>query len=319
MMDLDLTLVTPTRRYRGLQILLDSLERQGMEPGRWEAIIVDDIPEPDKWGTRHDYIEKRGKGMNISHIRSDVGPFWRSNRLIAHARNAALVRARGKLVVFVDDYSGFGADFLEEHWDTQDETPWYSLGPVHAVPWTDPPPNDLSTLGEVVVTEAEYYAKGGGDPNEPPKWKHGAQDHRAQMFGEQRGCPPGWLFCSNASVPLKELVECNGQWMLADCTSEEDVLMGLMLDKKGVKFWFKDYPEISVWHMQHGKPEIQPPHIFSEEVLQKVPPGMFGTKNEGSWALREYMDREKLERFNEEPECGGWSLEEERKKWDEKR
>jgi len=313
--DLGVTLITPTRRYGGLDILMNALEAQVLPPDEWECIIIDDVPEPDEWKRRDEYIESGGGGMNITHVRCDVGPYWRSNRLIAHARNAGLVRARGRLVVFVDDYSWFPPEFLEEHLDTYEETPWCSLGPVHAVPWTSPAPRDLSTLGEIVVDPSEFYSRGGGDPNEAPKWRHGAQDHRSQMFGEQRNCPPGWFFSSNGSAPLEKIVECNGQWMLADCTSEEDVMLGLMLDKKGVKFWFRTHPEISVWHMQHGIPEIQPPRMFSEADLQKVTPEMFGTRNEGSWALMEYMEREGMQRFNQEPECKGWDLAKERERW----
>ena len=316
MIDLDVTIITPTRRYGGLNTLISSLEKQDMPRSRWEAIIVDDTPDP-VWLERHALIEKHRADMNMLHIRSDVGPYWRSNRLIAHARNAALVRARGELIIFVDDYSGFKEYFLEEHYDTYTETPWCSLGPVVAVPWTDPPPDDLSTLEPVTVDNRMFQEMSGG-PNDiirGMQWKEGAQDHRSQMYGEQRSCPPGWFFCSNASAPLEKIVECNGQWMLADCTSEEDVMLGLMLNDKGIKFWFKSYPDISVWHMQHGAPSIQPPQLYDEKDLFRVTAQMFNTEDEGSWGLREYMERVKMDRFNQEPECNGWSLAEEREKW----
>lgn len=60
-----------------------------------------------------------------------------------------------------------------------------------------------------------------------------------------------YFFTSNVSAPLKDIIKVNGFWEIADLTREEDILMGLALDKIGRKFYYADYEDIKVFRMEH--------------------------------------------------------------------
>ena len=302
MTKLDLSVIMPTKRYGPvIPILFSGLKNQTLEKESWEVIIIDDVPESrEKEAEAH--AEKHG--ITLQYVHPAKKPYWKSNRNIANARNHGLMLAKGSLIVFVDDYTWVPPRFLESHLDTYDVGGYCLIGAVTAVQWTDNPPEDFRTL-PVQDIDKRAILKGGIRPE-------GAIDSRTlQGYTEFRGCQGAWFYCSNASAPLDKIIEANGFWEIADCTSEEDLILGMMLQRLGCKFWFKSNPDVNACHMAHGKPEMNPKKIYPEEGCFRVIPDIFKTKNEGSWALLEVFNRNPNLRFNAEM---GFDLRKEREK-----
>jgi hypothetical protein len=113
----------------------------------------------------------------------------------------------------------------------------------------------------------------------------GAVDTRTlQGYREWKDCPAGWFYCSNTSAPLSKIIEVNGFDEEMDCTSEEDVDLGLRLARVGCRFWFKSNSDVNVYHMAHGLPELHPPLRYRPEECHVVTRGMYN-ELEGSHAI----------------------------------
>jgi len=292
----------PTRRFGSvLPILFNGLKNQSLEKDCWEVIVIDDVPE-SREAEAKGLAEKYG--VNLQYIHPAKKPSWKSNRNIANARNHGLIVAKGKLIVFYDDYTWVPPRYLESHLDTYEISGYCLIGAVTAVQWSDNPTEDFTRLPIQDIDKRAIQTQG--------IRPDGAIDSRTlQGYTELRDCQGSWFYCSNASAPLDKIVEANGFWELADCTSEEDLILGMMLQRLGCKFWFKSNPDVNTYHMAHGKPEINPPKLYPEHELFRVTPNLLNTKNEGSWALIEVFNRDKNLKFNTEI---GFNLRKEREK-----
>jgi glycosyltransferase involved in cell wall biosynthesis len=273
------SVIVPTRRYGSVyEILFNGLKNQTLKD--YELLIVDDVPE-DRSGLAEAYAKRHG--LNVKWMRSKPN-YWKSNRLIANARNTALIHAEGELVVFIDDYTWIPPRFLESHWKTWKEQGYCLIGSVTAVKYTPNPPEDLSTLpvhtyDERSKTAYTIHMIQEGHPTP------GALDTRLSLgYKEWKDCPPGWFYTCNASSPLAKIVEVNGFDEEFDCTSEEDVDLGLRLARVGCRFWFKSNPDVTAYHMEHGRPELIPPLRYKPEECHYVTKNMYN-ELEGSHAL----------------------------------
>jgi len=114
--------VATYRRPRGLERLLESLTRQKLRPGAsFELVVVDNDAEGSAAPVLDCFAE-----------RLPLRAFSEPRRNIAHARNLALERARGRWLAFVDDdeqaHEGWLAAYLSRIEAGEDADGW--LGPV---------------------------------------------------------------------------------------------------------------------------------------------------------------------------------------------
>jgi glycosyltransferase involved in cell wall biosynthesis len=278
-----ISVITPTRRYGPVyEILFSGLKRQTFKD--WELILVDDVPE-DRSRLAGELAER--SRLSLKWTRSKPNR-WKSNRLIANARNTGLIHAEGEVVVFIDDYTWVPPGFLEAHYKLWEREGYSLIGSVTAVKYTPNPPEDLSTLPVYTYDErtkkafkGDEYIKALQSGFPTP----GAIDTRRLLgYTEWRDCPPGWFYCSNTSAPLQKIIEVNGFDEEMDCTSEEDVDLGLRLARVGCRFWFKSDKDANNFHMTHGLPELNPPPRYKPEECHYVTKGMYN-ELEGSHAI----------------------------------
>lgn len=321
-----ISIIIPTiRSEKMVNFQLPSFAKQTFPKEKFEIIIVDDCNID-----RRSDIENFGKsnGLNIKWMRSKK-PYYRSNANIGCARNTGLIHAEGKLIVFIDDFSVVRHKYLEKVWDVYKQDKSFShIGPVISVEYQD---NHPENINELKIRHTDLRSTKG----KSAKIGH----HLKQCKGE-------WFFTSNASAPIKDLIEINGFWEMADLTREEDVLMGLALERRGRKLCFIDNPDMYVYHMAHddynvdSKIERKYKEITFKELgwedvningrlvmgyggsgrcglntnpdeIQRVTKDIFGTKNPGSWALVERFKKNNDLKFNTET---GFDLAKERKK-----
>ena len=335
---LKISVVLPTIRPRGLNITFSGLSKQTLPRDEFETVIIDDYPPRTQTAVLQS-AERYGI-KNVKWMRSKPS-HWRVNAPIACARNTGLIHAEGELIVFLDDYSWVKPQYLSNHWMVYSKFQSHSLiGPVISVTYSENPPEDLSKL--------EWRGDDTRKRLIPPDYGHGGA-YREKIYSEGRettwDCPAGWFFTSNASAPLEKIVEVNGFWEMADMTREEDVLMGLALERAGWKFVFLHGLETSAFHMDHGLPKLEipsrykpvtfedlgwekavvkghPHHVLGAgghgtcgldtkpNEIQLVTKDVFNTEHPGSWAL--------IQRFRETPDLIlneeiGFNLREERK------
>lgn len=317
-----ISIIIPTIRKGGLlEFQLKGFIGQILSKEDFEIIIVDDYI--DKNNNNDDNIEKeeysrkeivekygRDNNLNIKWMRSKK-PYWRSNANIANARNTGLIYAEGELIVFIDDYSWIKPDYLNRVWNIYKNNPIREMGYSHIGPLIS-----IDKTGSETRTEREIirYVSCYGIDNYPKQLVY--KEHRSGTGP----CIPGWFYTSNASVPLDLIIKLNGFWEIADLTREEDILMGLALDRIGWKFYFIDDPDIGVYHMVHDFPYsegvlgcIENYHNItyqsigcinglntSSDCIQLVTTDIFNTSCIGSLALIEYFNRNLNLIFNKE-------------------
>lgn len=317
-----ISVIIPTiRSEKMVDFQLPSFSKQNFPKEEFEIIIIDDCPI-----NRKDQIENFGNvnNLNIKWMRSKK-PYYRSNANIGCARNTGLIHAQGKLIVFIDDFSVVRHKYLESVWEIYKQDKSFShIGPVISVEYQDNPPENINEL-KIRHT----------DPRST-KGKNSKIGHHL------RKCKSDWFFTSNASAPIEDLAKINGFWEMADLTREEDVLMGLALERRERKLCFVDSPDISVYHMTHDtyKMERRYKEITFKDLgwedavikgrtivgygghgrnglntnpdeIQRITKNIFNTKNPGSWALIEHFKKNKHLKFNQEI---GFDLAEERRK-----
>lgn len=306
-----ISVIIPTiRSEKIIDFQLPSFAKQNFPKEEFEIIVVDDYPID-----RKDQIENFGRinGLNIRRVRSKK-PYYRSNANIGCARNSGLIHAQGELIVFIDDFSVVRHKYLESVWNVYKQDKSFShIGPVISIEYQDNPPDNINEL-KIRHT----------DPRST-KGKNSKIGHHL------RKCKSEWFYTSNASAPLKDLIDINGFWEMADLTREEDVLMGLALERIGRKLCFVDNMDIYVYHMTHDtyKMERKYKEITFKELgwedvvikgrtitgygghgrnglntspdeIQRVTKDIFGTKNPGSWGLIEVFKRNSNLVFNKE-------------------
>lgn len=333
-----ISVIIPTNRTgKLLDFQLPGFSRQTFPKEDFEVIIVDDSPDD-----RKEHVENFGKthGMNIKWMRTKK-PYYRTNAKIGCARNTGLIHAQGELVIFIDDYSFVRQNYLENVWNVYKQNIGASLvGPVISIEYADPPYpeniDDLKIRSEDRRARTISACYGKGDIVTKTCYK----EHRYEVSP----CPVNWFYTSNASAPLRELIKANGFWEMADLTREEDILLGLALDRIGWKFCFINAPEVSVYHMVHDYRELLTNKRFKEvsyeqlgwatveidgrmvegggnggrcglntnpDEIQLVTKDIFNTKYPGSWALIEQFNKNPDFKFNQET---GFNLAEERRK-----
>jgi len=339
-----ISVIIPTMRPLGLfEFQLPALANQEMPKRDWELVLIDDYPDSREKKVG-EFADEHG--MNVKWMRSKPS-YWRTNAPIGCARNTGLIHAEGKLCVFFDDFSWVKPKYLETMWRIYDSVKGHSLiGPVTAIEYPKTPyPKDMSTLeirhedDRIPVEKMVATGLPGGYATD---WRGDWREHRDLATP----APAGWFYTCNASAPLDKIIEVNGFWEIADLTREEDVLMGLALERVGWKFCFLNSPDATVYHACHDRPEhalqikrykkISYEQLGWEEgtiknghsVLGMIGPGkcglntasdevqlvtkdVFKTEHPGSWALIEHFIKNPNLKFNAEI---GFDLREEREK-----
>lgn len=245
-----ISIIVPTiREEKLLDFQLPYFANQTFNKEDFEVIIVDDLMKD-----RSDTIKEFGKksGMNIKWMRNKK-PHWRCNANIGCARNTGLIHAEGELVVFIDDFSCIRSRYLENIWNIYNKDKGRShIGPVTSVRCND------SVFGQYTddrIKELDRICEDGRSRVFIEKFYGLSDVYRSKAYDDKRVemdiCHAGWFYTSNASAPLNKIIEINGFWELADLTREEDILMGLALDRLGHKFCFVNGEDVSVYHVTH--------------------------------------------------------------------
>lgn len=329
-----ISIILATIRSKGLfDLQLPSISNQIFPKDNFELIIIDDYHE-----NREDAVNKYAAEheLNIKWMRSKPA-HWRSNANIGCSRNTGLIHATGELVVFIDDYSWIPPGYLKHVWNFYKSCENISLiGPVLTLNFSEPPYPD--NIEQFELKHSDCRTK--DMPSYPNyygiSFESSYDEHRYPMTQ----CPPGWFFTSNATAPLDKLIQSNGFWEIADLTREEDVLMGLMLDRLGQTFCYSDHPNGRVYHMDHNI-ELIPTKLkrityedigwenviidgndthggggngsnglsTPDDTVQLVTKDVYNTKYPGSWGLIEHFNTHHDLVFNHDI---GFNLREER-------
>ncbi|TAL42332.1 MAG: hypothetical protein EPN91_08110 [Salinibacterium sp.] len=107
---LDVTVVLPTWRLGGLDVTLNTLEKQTLATDKFEVIIVDALY---RWRQETVMNHLGLFRANIEHVPCDDAVFPLSSH--GRFRNTAIRRARGKRLVFLSEYACPPSGFLEAH------------------------------------------------------------------------------------------------------------------------------------------------------------------------------------------------------------
>jgi len=303
------SVVLPTNRPEGPLYAIHGLSKQTFPQEDFELIIVDDYPDD-----RSDVVERVSSLLgleNVSVLRSKEN-YWRSNRLIGNARNTALIHVRGELVVFLDDYCWVRPRWLEEHWKTYEKRPYTMVGAIQAVKYV---PHRFDNLDELPPSDPDedYWdererLRDWDSPEQRKRAKEvkhlGVTDSRGKKA--KRNCGGGWFYTCNASAPLEKIIEVGGFDEEFDTCSEEDIDLGLRLERVGCKFWYRPDPDCTVYHMDHREVDREMKKwpkryvkVTYEELrhrgavesnpdeVQLVLKEKYGTRFDGSWGLHE--------------------------------
>ena len=311
-----ISVILPTNRPQGPLYALHSLSKQTFPKENWELIIVYDYPVP--WRMIRDTADL--VGLSNLKIMSSKPNYWRSNRLIGSARNTGLIHANGELVVFLDDFCWVPPRWLEEHWLTYQRTPFTMIGAGKAVKYIPGRYDDLNQLPPPDV----------GDKVEGAFIRNLAQFKVSDTRGpnSKRDCGGGWFYTMNASAPLEKIVEVNGFDEEYDLTSEEDVDLGVRLERVRCKFFYRPDHDCTVFHIDHREVDAEMRKLpkrykevtyeelrrrgvldSEEDEVQLVLKEKYGVKYDGSWGLHERNRRRPPNAVNEY-----FSLKEERMK-----
>lgn len=210
----EISVVMPTYNRRTVVVAaLDAYRRQTMEPARFEIVVSDD-------GSTD------GTGAAIAAARQQL-PFavqyeWGSNAGPGAARNRALRKARGRLIVITNDDTIPAIDFLEKHVAAHQENPDYST----------------AILGRVTVA-----------PEIPPSVF--AQLHLDSIYALLKGQRAlHWSFFLTCNVSFKgHFFRACGEWFDEQLRWHEDRELGERLSRHGMTLLYR--PEILGYHLHH--------------------------------------------------------------------
>jgi len=290
-----ISVILPTNRPQGPFYALHSLAKQTFPKEDFELLIIDDFHMD-----RGDLIIDMAEHLHLENIRvlRSKPNYWRSNRLIANARNTGLIHAEGELIVFLDDFCWVSPRWLEEHWLTYQRTPYTMIGAGNAVRYISGRYDDLDQLsppdvgnnvdGAFIRNLAQFKVSDTRGPN------------------SKRDCGGGWFYTMNASAPLEKIVRVNGFDEEYDLTSEEDIDLGLRLERIGCRFFYRPDHDCTVFHVDHREVDAEMrklPKRYSEvtyddlrnrgvldseeDEVQLVLKEKYGVKYDGSWGLHE--------------------------------
>ena len=296
------SIIIPTNRYGGFDITFDGLGKQIFNNGDWEVIIIDDFIENRKNECLS--IAKKHNVRNILYLRSKSN-YWRSNNLIANARNTGLIYAKGELIISSDDYVLFSPKFIEEHWKMYKEGKYTLISGGHAVKYN---PENVNKINNLPSPDTK-------DDIENKTVRVGLYYKYIPMFIDTRtpnnveNCGGGWFYSFNVSASLNKIIEVNGFDEEFDLTREEDIDLGLRLEKVGCKFYYISNENTDIIHMDHRPADIRMKEkkLFNnkykeityedlrkrnviesnKDEVQLVLKEKYGTTYDGSWGLHE--------------------------------
>lgn len=200
-MTTDLSVVIPTYNRRSrLSRVLDGLKAQSVDPGVFEAVVVDDGSTD---GTA-EWLGAQAFPFRLRVVRqANSGP--------AAARNAGIRVAQGRIVLFIDDDLVPNPDLIAEHLRLhRTESGIAVIGPLESLPRYAQP----WVTWEQAMVEAQYRAMKRGD------W--------APTFRQ--------FWTANASVERERVLEVGG--FDPAFLRAEDVELGVRLSLRGVRFRF---------------------------------------------------------------------------------
>lgn len=290
-----ISVILPTNRPHGPLYALHSLSKQTFHNEYFELLIIDDYYE-----NREDVILHTAKLLDLWNVKvlESKPNYWRSNRLIANARNTGLIHARGELVVFLDDFCWVPPRWLEEHWLTYQRTPFTMIGAGKAVKYVPGVYDDLDRMPLPDV----------GEKVEGAFIRNLAQFKVSDTRGptSKRDCGGGWFYTMNASAILEKIVEVNGFDEEYDLTSEEDIDLGVRLERVGCKFFYRPDHDCTVFHVDHREVDEEMkklPKKYKEvtygelrgrgvlksnsDEVELVMKEKYEVKYDGSWGLHE--------------------------------
>jgi hypothetical protein len=92
----ELSVIVPTHgRAAFLPELVEALERQSLDPQRFETVIVDDSSPDDTWDVLASIVDRTGLRMTVARAASNRGP--------GASRNLGVRLSRGPMLAFTDD------------------------------------------------------------------------------------------------------------------------------------------------------------------------------------------------------------------------
>ncbi len=137
---LSVILCTYNRRSYVLATLA-SLRRQTFAYQNFEVIVVDNGSQDGTLKAVKTFTQIDEATQLSAEERWRVQCFVEPRRGLVHARNAALLAARGEIAVFIDDDTLVDPDMLERLWQAYEETEADAIGMHVAIQWDSQPPH----------------------------------------------------------------------------------------------------------------------------------------------------------------------------------
>ena len=122
---MDISVVTITKRWGGVDVAVDALKRQNFE-GLFEWILVDEHYS-ERRKEVGDYVKAVMPNTPFTHTPPKMRKTIRKYGLI-NALNTGLLRARGELIVWLQDYIWCIPTALDRYWKAYDAFPHRLIG-----------------------------------------------------------------------------------------------------------------------------------------------------------------------------------------------
>lgn len=211
---MEISVIVPTyNRYKILLEVLESLKNQSLDKKKYEVIVVSD-GSTDKTSEVVKKFIRKNKDIKIKFIelKKGIGVWFLG---VSRARNVAIKKAVGRILVIIGDDIICPKDFLKSHLEAHKVK---SIAVTGAQIWTDKP-NEYMNL----LIDNENLAK-------------------------RKGCVGTGGFCTaNVSIERKWLVEEKFDESIG--MGFEDTELGYRLIKRGVKMIYD--PKTWVYHKHH--------------------------------------------------------------------
>jgi len=301
-----ISVVVPTNRVGGLDVLLDSLAAQTFRD--FELILVDNI-----WRHRSRLVHDRIQSLpfRVKHIEPRENPFPR----VAYCRtmNTGIAHARGETLVFLCDYSWLSPDCLATHAAVQKATP----GPVHLdYDYCELPPpragfpgyhqdgrdgSDPGYVAAINATTDRYVADLQAGKLDPFMWSLFAEpldspmglavNHRHRPCKTREAGDFNWCSFKNESFPTELFLEMNGlneQLDASHCYQDQE--FSYRLRGRGIE-WINGPAETGMVTVVNPRPvlnvkRLEKPIAWNRDVAAA---GM-GTVNP-EWSLRVWREK----------------------------
>jgi GT2 family glycosyltransferase len=249
------SVVLPTHnRLDRLRQVLGALERQDYSASCFEVVVVSDGSSD---GT-NDYLRSKPTSLAL------VPVILEGNRGPAAARNYGLVRARGEIVLFVDDDVVPSTRLLSEHVAVHEEH------------------EDAVVIGPM-LTPLDFR------PQPWVRWMHDRLAEQYESMVEGKWRPTARQFYTgNASVPRRRLIESGG--FDPSFTRAEDVELAYRLAENGLSFVFN--PKAIGYHYEertfaswmaipyaYGRNDVTLSHENGQRWLLDTVPEEFRTRH----------------------------------------